>query len=94
MSQLGQLDSSLLLDETCEESLRSLINLYIEINLPTALSAGVAWEALKAFLRGHIIQQSSFRKKEYNAKIQELEKQIITTESNFNKICPWKILPS
>uniref|UniRef100_A0A3Q2CN90 exodeoxyribonuclease III n=1 Tax=Cyprinodon variegatus TaxID=28743 RepID=A0A3Q2CN90_CYPVA len=80
-----RLNSSLLLDETFKESLRSQINLYIETNVPSAPSAGVAWEALKAFLRGHIIQYASFKKRESLAKLQDLEQQIAITESSFKR---------
>lgn len=74
-----------LLDENFKDSLRSQINFYIETNLPTAPSAGVAWEALKAFLRGFIIQHSSFKKRESRDRLQELEKQIGIAESNFKE---------
>ena len=76
-------NSSLLMDETFKESLRAQISLYIETNLPTAPSAGIAWEALKAFLRGHIIQHASFKKKENVAKLRELENKIGIAEENF-----------
>ena len=78
-------NSSLLLDETFKESLRAQINLYIETNLPSAPSAEIAWEALKAFLRGHIIQHASFKKKESAAKLQKLEEDIGIAETNFMK---------
>ena len=78
-----RLNSSLLLDETFKESLRSQIKLYIETNLPTAPSAGTAWEALKAFLRGHIIQHASFKKRENAAKLHELEQKIGVAETTF-----------
>ena len=78
-----RLNSSLLLDETFKEALRAQITLYIETNLPTAPSAGIAWEALKAFLRGHIIQHSSYKKKENAAKLKELESKIGIAEEKF-----------
>ena len=46
-------NSSLLLDLNFKESLRAQINLFIETNLASAPSAGMAWEAFKAFIRGH-----------------------------------------
>lgn len=58
-----RLNSSLLLDPGFKELLRAQINLYKEKKLSSAPSAGVAWEAFKAFIRGHIIQHASFKKK-------------------------------
>lgn len=78
-----RLNSSLLLDEAFKESVRSQINLYIETNIPTAPSAGVAWEALKSFLRGHIIQHAAFKKKDNLKKLGDLEKEIQVIESSF-----------
>uniref|UniRef100_A0A8C7WW94 exodeoxyribonuclease III n=1 Tax=Oryzias sinensis TaxID=183150 RepID=A0A8C7WW94_9TELE len=81
-----RLNSSLLLEKHFA-NIRSQINLYIETNLPTAPSAGVAWEALKAFLRGHIIQYASLKKKANLTKLQTLEKQIKITEFDFKQDC-------
>jgi len=62
-SQIWRFNSSLLHDVGFKEDLRAQIRLYLETNVPTAPSAIVAWEAMKAFLRGYIIQYSSYKKK-------------------------------
>lgn len=80
-----RLNSSLLLEEAFRDSLRSQINMYIEMNVPTAPTAGVAWEALKAYLRGHIIQHASFKKRENLIKLSDLEKQIENAETNYKR---------
>lgn len=51
------------------EWLRTELNNYLEINWQSVSSAGVAWEALKAVIRGRIIQRTSYHKK---IKTQEL----------------------
>ncbi len=76
---------SLLLDTGFRESLRPQITLFKETNLATAPSMGVAWEAMKAFLRGHIIQHASFKKRQNMAKQIELEKQIRIAENNYKQ---------
>lgn len=43
-------------------------------------SSGIIWEAMKAFLRGQIINYSSSKKKQYKKKLQSLEKEILTME--------------
>ena len=80
-----RLNSSLLLDPCFKESLRVQINLYLETNLASAPSAGVAWEALKAFIRGHIIQHASFKKKTNITKQLDLERRIATAEGAFKQ---------
>lgn len=79
------MNSSLLLDTGFRESLRAQITLFKETNLATALSMGVAWEAMEAFLRGHIIQHTSFKKRQNMAKQIELEKQIQIAENNYKR---------
>lgn len=53
--------------------------------VPIASSSGVAWEVLKAFLRGHIIQYVFFRKKESITKLHSLEQQTEIVKYNFKK---------
>lgn len=53
--------------------------------MPSAPSAGIIWEALKAFTRGHIIQHVSFKKKTSITKQLELEKKINIAESAFKQ---------
>lgn len=55
-----RLNSSLLLDPGYKKSLRGQINFYLETNLSSAPSTGVAWEAW-----GHIIQHASFKSKHH-----------------------------
>ena len=61
-------NSSLLQESEFKEALRNQIKEYLELNEPTAPSAGIAWEALKAVLRGFVIQQASYKKKLRSAK--------------------------
>lgn len=59
-----RLNSSLLLDETFTELLvMNHKSIYIETHLPRAQSTEVAWEALKAFLRGQF--NTLFKKESY-----------------------------
>lgn len=67
-----------------KEDFRAQIRLYLETNVPTAPSAIMAWEAMKAFLMGFIIQYSS-HKKVNTANLTDLEKRIKNTEAKFKK---------
>ena len=80
-----RLNSSLLLDLSFKESLRAQINLFIETNLASAPSTGVAWEAFKAFIRGHIIQHASFKKKSNISKQLDLEAKFYAAETVFKQ---------
>ena len=55
-------NSSLLQESEFKEALRNQMKEYLELNEPTAPSAGIACEALKAVLRGFVIQQASYKK--------------------------------
>jgi len=80
-SQIWRFNSSLLHDVGFKEDLRAQIRLYLETNVPTAPSAIVAWEAMKAFLRGYIIQYSSYKKKVATTNLIELERRIKNIEA-------------
>ena len=80
-----RMNSSLLLDSGFRESLRAQITLFKETNLPTAPSMGVAREALKAFLRGFVIQHATYKKKLNKVKETELEKQIKSAENAYKQ---------
>ena len=80
-----RLNSSLLLDTDFRESLRGQIVLYKDTNLPTAPSAGIAWEAMKAFIRGYLIQHASFIKRSRSAKQLELEGKVDVAEKLFKQ---------
>ena len=64
-----------------KEALRNQIKEYVELNEQTAPTAGIAWEALKAVLRGFVIQQASYKKKMRSAKQAEIEDKIKKIES-------------
>lgn len=51
--------------------------------MPSAPSAGIIWEAFKAFTRGHIIQHASFKKETSITKQLELEKKVNIAENVF-----------
>lgn len=84
-SQMWRFNSSLLQDVGFKEDLRAQIRLYLETNVPTAPSAIAAWEAMKAFLRGFIIQYSSYKKKVNTAKLTDLERRIKNTKAKFKR---------
>lgn len=56
------LKSSLLQDPENVEWLRTKLINYLEINWHSVSSTGVAWEAVKAVIRGRIIQHMSYHK--------------------------------
>jgi len=66
-------------------SASNYINLFKETNLHSTPSLGVAWDALKAFIRGHVIQHASFKKKERMAKQLDLENQIRIADTQFKQ---------
>ena len=84
-SQMWRFNSSLLQDVGFKEDLRAQIRLYVETNVPTAPSAIVAWEAMKAFIRGFIIQYSSYKKKVNAAKLTDLERRIKNIEAKLKR---------
>ena len=53
--------------------------------MPTAPSAGIAWEAMKTYLRGYIIQYASHRKKLNTLQLTQLEKKIQIAETNLKQ---------
>lgn len=81
-SSSWRLNSSLL-DLEFVSSLKAEIYLYLDTNWESAPSAGVAWEDFKAFIRGHIIQYASFKKKSNKAKQCDLEKEFAISETAF-----------
>ena len=85
-SSRWRLNSSLLQDSNFRTLLQEQINFFKESNIPTAPSPSIAWETLKAFLRGFIIQHASHKKRERAAEICNLEKEVKIAENNF-KAC-------
>ena len=69
-----------------KEALRNQIKVYIELNEPTVPSAGIAWEALKAVLRGFVIQHASYKKKMRSTKQAEIEDKIKTIKTKLKNI--------
>lgn len=78
-------NSSLLQESEFKEALRNQIKIYIELNEPTAPSAGIVWEALKATLRGFVIQYASHKKKRSFAKQAEIEEKVKKVEINLKR---------
>lgn len=62
--------------------MRAQIHLYRETNLDSVPCLAIAWKAFKAFVRGHITQRASFKKKENTARQLDLEKQLEIAETN------------
>lgn len=71
-----RLNSSILQEPATVDWLRSEIKNYLEINSTSVNSASVVWEALKAVIRGHIIQHTSHRKKVNAQQLLDLESKI------------------
>ena len=82
-SRRWRLNSSLLQDENFKLLLKEQITIFKETNIPTAPSPGIAWETLKAFLRGFIIQYASHKKKEKAAELLKLEGEVKVAENIF-----------
>lgn len=80
-----RLNSSLLQNASFKEYLRNEIKFFIETNSVSSPSAGILWETFKAFIRGHIIQHASFKKRITMAKQADLEKQIAAMEVEFKQ---------
>lgn len=80
-----RLNSSLLQVPTTTEWLRAQLNYYVEDNWSSVSSVGVAWEALKAVLRGRIIQHTSFQKRASAQKLIDLEREIKRAESELKR---------
>lgn len=80
-----RLNSSLLQDPVNIEWLKTELNDYLEINWSSVSSTGVAWEALKAVLRGRIIQHTSFRKRINAQELLELERKIKCAETELKR---------
>lgn len=59
--------------------IEACIDNYFQLNTGET-TASVRWEAFKAYIRGEIIKYTSSKTKQYNGKIQTLEKQIKTLE--------------
>ncbi len=78
-------NSSLLQESDFKKALRSQIKLYIELNVPTAPSAGIAWEALKAVMRGYVIQYASHKKRKGIARQVETEEKIKLVEASLKR---------
>lgn len=85
-----RLNSSILQDPENIEWMKAALEVYIlyytiNTNWSSVTSVGVAWEALKAVLRGRIIQYTSFVKKLRAKELLELEKRIKSTESELKR---------
>lgn len=61
------------------------IKSYLEINWQSVSSMGVVWEALKAVIRGRIIQHTSYHKKIRTQELLELENIIKQTETQLKQ---------
>lgn len=68
-----------------KDLLKEQIDFYLSTNLNSAPSVGVAWEALKAYVRGVIIQYASAKKKLEHNKLSELEGRIKEAENNLKQ---------
>lgn len=78
-------NSTLLHLSAFKDLLKDKIDFYLFTNLNSAPSVGVAWEALKAYVRGVIIQYTSAKKKLKRNKLSVLEGQIKEADNNFKQ---------
>lgn len=79
-SSRWRLNSSLLQDDTFKAMLKTQIDLFMETNIASAPSAATAWEALKAFVRGHVIQFSCRKKRDNLRRLADLERKVEEAE--------------
>lgn len=84
-------NTSLLQRSDLKEALRKEINIYEETNAANEFSAGILWEALKAVLRGYIIQYASYVKKCNSKDLANLEKEIKLRELEMMKKLHMKV---
>lgn len=64
---------------------RDQIKLFCETNCPSSPNSFILWDTLKAYLRGQIISYTKGLKKSYVAEVEELEKEILGLEKDFQK---------
>ena len=79
--------SSLLQDDAFKAMLKTQIE-FIEINIASVSSIGTVCEALKAFVRGHVIQFSSHKKKQDTRKLADLERTVGEAEDKLKQNYP------
>lgn len=65
--------------------LKTEINNYVDTNWASVSSVGLAWDALKAVIRGRVIQYASFYKKLKEKEISELENNIKKAETKMKR---------
>lgn len=78
-------NSSLLQDDAFKAMLKTQIDIFIETNVPSSPSAGTTWEAFKAFIRGHVILFSSYKKKQSMSRLAILEKKVEEAEQQLKR---------
>ncbi len=76
---------SLLQNPDFRQMLKTEFDFYMETNWSSVSSVGMAWEALKAVLRGRIIQYASFIKKSKARELVELEGHIKSAEAELKQ---------
>ena len=78
-------NSSLLQDDAFKAMLRTQIESFVEINIASVSLVGTVWEALKAFIRGHVIQFSSHKKIQDTRKLADLERKVGEAEDKLKQ---------
>ena len=78
-----RLNPLLLADEEFVNHIASQINFFIEINITPEVSHSTIWEALKAFLRGQIIEYSSRIKKARMAKLETISQALADIDKQY-----------
>lgn len=64
---------------------RDQIKLFCETNCPSSPNSFILWDTLKSYLRGQIISYTKALKKSYAAEVEELEKEILGLEKDFQQ---------
>lgn len=76
-------NSNLLADDSLVESLRSSIELFLEINDKPDIARGTLWESLKAYLRGQIISYTAHLRKTARSRQSELAQKILEIDDSY-----------
>lgn len=75
-STLWRLNSNILNNPVIKDKLKNEIQLYLDINDNEEVTPPILWDALKAVIRGKIIDISSYEKKIKGIKLKKLEEDL------------------
>ena len=87
MPKSWRFNNNLLSNKKAMEEIKSQIDLYLSINDNTETSRSTLWEALKAYIRGHIISWSSLVSKQQKEKEAKIIEEIKNIDNQYST-CP------